>query len=70
MRYFRREFGMEEQIEGLGDMVVWVVGKLGFKPWEGCGCARRRAWLNRHTQSLFLALGVVLLGSLILLCWR
>jgi hypothetical protein len=34
---------------GLGDALAWIFGKIGLKPWEGCGCDRRRAWLNKIT---------------------
>jgi FkbM family methyltransferase len=39
-----------EPSRGLGDAVAWWIDKLSFgrlKGSEGCGCERRRAWLNR-----------------------
>ena len=50
----------ELKIEGLGDLTAWVIERLGFKPWAGCGCAQRRAWLNRHTWRIVHA--VIILG--------
>lgn len=35
---------------GLGDAVAWLIRIATFgrvKPWPGCGCAKRKAWLNR-----------------------
>lgn len=32
---------------GLGDAVGWLAKKIGFKEKAGCGCAKRRATLNR-----------------------
>jgi hypothetical protein len=35
------------RMTGLGDAVGWLAKKLGIKERAGCGCARRRATLNR-----------------------
>lgn len=32
---------------GLGDTVSKFAKLLGIRPRRGCGCGRRRAWLNR-----------------------
>jgi hypothetical protein len=32
---------------GLGDVVGWMASLVGVKPWPGCGCSARKAWLNR-----------------------
>ena len=32
---------------GLGDIVEWLAKLIRIKPWPGCGCAKRKAWLNR-----------------------
>ena len=32
---------------GLGDLVAWCLGLIGVRPWPGCGCSARKAWLNR-----------------------
>lgn len=32
---------------GLGDVVAAILGRFGIQPWPGCGCAARKAWLNR-----------------------
>lgn len=32
---------------GLGDTLAAIVAALGIHGWAGCGCARRRAALNR-----------------------
>jgi hypothetical protein len=32
---------------GLGDVVGWLAALIGVRPWPGCGCDKRRAWLNR-----------------------
>ncbi len=32
---------------GLGDVVAWILSRIGVKPWEGCACDSRKAWLNR-----------------------
>ena len=34
---------------GLGDAVAWVASLFGFKPWPGCGCQKRKEFLNRFT---------------------
>jgi hypothetical protein len=34
---------------GLGDVVAWLAGLIGVKPWPGCGCKTRKEWLNRVT---------------------
>lgn len=37
---------------GLGDVVAWLIYRVtfgGLKPWPGCGCAARKAWLNKIT---------------------
>ena len=40
----------QPHIIGLGDVVAWAirVTTLGrVKPWPGCGCQARKAWLNK-----------------------
>lgn len=32
---------------GLGDLAAWLARRLGLRGGARCGCARRRAWLNR-----------------------
>jgi hypothetical protein len=32
---------------GLGDVIGWLASLIGVKPWPGCGCDKRKAWLNR-----------------------
>jgi hypothetical protein len=32
---------------GLGDTVARVLERLGIRKRRGCGCGKRRAWLNR-----------------------
>jgi hypothetical protein len=32
---------------GLGDTVAWLAGMVGIRPWAGCNCDARRAWLNK-----------------------
>lgn len=32
---------------GLGDRLASALHWLGFRPWAGCGCEQRKAWLNR-----------------------
>ena len=33
---------------GLGNALAWLLTRIGnFEPWPGCGCAERKAWLNR-----------------------
>ena len=32
---------------GLGDVVAWILSRVGIKPWPGCGCNARKVWLNR-----------------------
>lgn len=34
---------------GLGDVVGWLASIVGIVPWPGCGCDKRKAWLNRVT---------------------
>lgn len=35
---------------GLGDfvaLVIWLATFGKLRPWPGCGCHKRKAWLNR-----------------------
>lgn len=32
--------------KGLGDTVAAVISWFGYKPKKGCGCKKRRSWLN------------------------
>lgn len=32
---------------GLGDLVAWFAKLVGLRAGKRCGCARRRAWLNK-----------------------
>ncbi len=34
-------------IVGLGDVIAWILSRLGIKQWAGCRCKARRAFLNR-----------------------
>ena len=36
----------------LGDAVAWALSLIGIKPWEGCGCKSRQAWLNRWSLAI------------------
>lgn len=33
--------------QGLGDWVAGVFKRIGLTGWKGCGCAKRRQWLNK-----------------------
>lgn len=37
---------------GLGDMVAWILKRLGVKKKPGCKCDERQAWLNRIGERL------------------
>src|SRR5262245_45087238 len=30
---------------GLGDLMAWLLSRVGINPWPGCGCAGRKATL-------------------------
>lgn len=32
---------------GLGDLLAWFANLIGLRSGRHCGCARRRAWLNK-----------------------
>ncbi len=55
---------------GLGDLVAWVAARLGIHGWTGCGCERRRAWLNRHTYRILHALLIIALAVYAILKFR
>jgi hypothetical protein len=37
---------------GLGDRLAAALIRCGIRGWSGCGCARRRAWLNRFGERI------------------
>lgn len=43
---------------GLGDVVAAAAKLVGLKPRPGCGCDKRREWLNRLVPFAFLILGL------------
>lgn len=42
----------ERAKSGMGDRLALFLHRLGFRKWQGCGCAKRQAWLNRFGQNM------------------
>jgi len=38
---------MLDDSRGLGDLAEWVLNRVGVRPKPGCGCTKRKEWLNK-----------------------
>lgn len=38
---------LRRRLRGLGDVLAWVIKKMGFTQQAGCGCKARQEWVNK-----------------------